>query len=120
VHLHKNKDIFAVGELPLKDFASALGLPGAPKVKFANKDAALNKKNVQHVPVHNIAENASDESSDEEETHMPSKVHPFILRRTSKTSSDTDELSSSLLSERNMIACSSERTRTSCQNITIE
>ncbi|TKY88847.1 hypothetical protein EX895_002088 [Sporisorium graminicola] len=43
VHLQKNKDIFDVTALPLEPFAAALGLPGAPKVKFV-KEAAKAKK----------------------------------------------------------------------------
>lgn len=79
MHLHKNKDIFKVSELPLKDFAFAFGLPGAPKVKFAKRDAALQKTNAQHSPVPAIAGGSSDESSDEEETHLPMKVYNFDM-----------------------------------------
>ena len=43
IHLQKNKDIFDVTALPLEPFAAALGLPGAPKVKFV-KEAAKAKK----------------------------------------------------------------------------
>ena len=34
VHLHRDKHTFDVAALPLAAFAAALGLPGAPKVKF--------------------------------------------------------------------------------------
>lgn len=37
IHLQKNKKVFDVASLPIDDYASSLGLPGAPKVKFVNK-----------------------------------------------------------------------------------
>ncbi|KAG6811624.1 hypothetical protein H0H92_006588 [Tricholoma furcatifolium] len=45
VHLHKDKSIFKVNELPIDRFAESLGLPGAPKVKFLDKEIAKQKKN---------------------------------------------------------------------------
>ena len=38
IHLHKDKETFSVAKLPLTEFAAALGLPGAPKIKLV-KDA---------------------------------------------------------------------------------
>ncbi|CAG8593236.1 14038_t:CDS:10 [Funneliformis mosseae] len=37
VYLQSDKSIFKVDELPAEEFASALGLPGAPKIKFIKK-----------------------------------------------------------------------------------
>lgn len=68
VHLKSNKDIFKVSELPLKEFAASLGLPGAPKVKFVKQGAA--STNAKH-PASPSAEDGNDESSDEEETKLP-------------------------------------------------
>lgn len=34
IHLHRDKNTFDVAALPLADFAAALGLPGAPKIKL--------------------------------------------------------------------------------------
>jgi hypothetical protein len=34
VYLQSDKSIFKVDKLPAEDFAAALGLPGAPKIKF--------------------------------------------------------------------------------------
>lgn len=67
--------------MPLKDFAAALGLPGAPKVKFANKDTLALKKNAQHVVAPTVVEDQSeDESSDEEETHISTTAAPEKVR----------------------------------------
>jgi ATP-dependent RNA helicase DDX10/DBP4 len=130
VHLHRDKEIFKIAELPLKEFAASLGLPGAPKVKFVNKDVASRKKNAQYiapVPVGLTEEDSGVASSGEEETHIPSKgsgdpsssgkdkvrknilaiIFPFLL-------------GSSIvrrLSERSTTGCSSARIRTSFQNI---
>lgn len=45
VYLHKDKAIFQLDKLPAERFATSLGLPGAPKIKFLAKDAASKKKN---------------------------------------------------------------------------
>ncbi|KAK7440264.1 ATP-dependent RNA helicase dbp4 [Stygiomarasmius scandens] len=43
IYLHKDKSIFRLAELPVEKFAEALGLPGAPKIKFLNKEVAKQK-----------------------------------------------------------------------------
>ncbi|KAJ7905156.1 P-loop containing nucleoside triphosphate hydrolase protein [Mycena leptocephala] len=45
IHLHKDKSIFKLTELPVERFAESLGLPGAPKIKFLSKEVAKQKKN---------------------------------------------------------------------------
>ncbi|KAG6909727.1 hypothetical protein DXG01_015715 [Tephrocybe rancida] len=49
VHLHKDKSIFKVNELPVQRYAESLGLPGAPKIKFLDKDIAKHKKNASRI-----------------------------------------------------------------------
>ncbi|CAO1620908.1 unnamed protein product [Parajaminaea phylloscopi] len=44
VYLQKDKETFDVLELPLEKYAAALGLPGAPKVKFVKDASAARKK----------------------------------------------------------------------------
>ncbi|KZT08099.1 DEAD-domain-containing protein [Laetiporus sulphureus 93-53] len=48
VHLHKDKSIFKLTELPVERFAEALGLPGMPKIKFLGREMAKQKKNASH------------------------------------------------------------------------
>ncbi|EKM57131.1 uncharacterized protein PHACADRAFT_119388 [Phanerochaete carnosa HHB-10118-sp] len=48
VHIMKDKSIFKLEELPVQRYAEALGLPGAPKIKFLNKEIAKAKKNASH------------------------------------------------------------------------
>lgn len=45
VYLHKDKNIFKVGELPVERFAESLGLPGAPKIKFLRDGITKQRKN---------------------------------------------------------------------------
>lgn len=45
IHLHKDKSIFKIDELPVERFAESLGLPGMPKIKFLSKEAAKKRKN---------------------------------------------------------------------------
>lgn len=45
VHLQKDKGIFDVHKLDLEQYASSMGLPGAPRVKFVKGDDAKTKKN---------------------------------------------------------------------------
>lgn len=45
VYLQKDKSIFKLDELPVDKFAESLGLPGAPKIKFLNKEQAKKQKN---------------------------------------------------------------------------
>ncbi|KZO94678.1 DEAD-domain-containing protein [Calocera viscosa TUFC12733] len=51
VHLHKNKDVFKLDQLPIKRYAASLGLPGAPRIKFrkGQGEAAKVKKNASRV-----------------------------------------------------------------------
>jgi ATP-dependent RNA helicase DDX10/DBP4 len=43
IYLHKDKAIFKLAELPAERFAQSLGLPGAPKIKFLNKELTKQK-----------------------------------------------------------------------------
>lgn len=45
VNVQKDKEIFNVKELPLEEFAAALGLPGAPKIKFIRGEDTKSLKN---------------------------------------------------------------------------
>ncbi len=63
VHLQKDKEVFKLKELPLEEFASSLGLPGAPKIKFLKGDNAKTLKNAPR--------QAISSSEDEDEEHPP-------------------------------------------------
>ena len=61
VHLQKDKDIFKLKELPLEEYASSLGLPGAPKIKFLKGNNAKTLKNAPRQAV------SSSEGEDEDD-----------------------------------------------------
>ncbi|KAM0717455.1 hypothetical protein Q7P37_007307 [Cladosporium fusiforme] len=44
LHVQKDKGVFKLEKYPLEQFASSLGLPGAPKIKFLKADAEEVKK----------------------------------------------------------------------------
>lgn len=78
VHVQKDKSIFKLEELPVQRFAESLGLPGAPKIKFLNKEIAKRKKNASHI-VSNLESQSSsskvagpdDVSSDSDDEEAP-------------------------------------------------
>ncbi|GAA5993851.1 hypothetical protein JCM11641_000956 [Rhodosporidiobolus odoratus] len=69
IHLQKDKSIFKLDDLPLEEFAAALGLAGAPKIKFNTKQQASAAKNkirqVEDIRKE-MAEKDEDESEEEE------------------------------------------------------
>ena len=82
VHLHKDKAIFKVHELPVGAFAESLGLPGTPKIKFLSREQTKGRKNASRTVAAlqaqidaekkdggtSVKENASDSGSDESES----------------------------------------------------
>lgn len=76
VHLHKDKSIFKVTELPANEFAESLGLPGAPKIKFLSKEVAKQKKNTDR-RVNAAKQQALEEKQDSaEEESDDGDIHP--------------------------------------------
>jgi ATP-dependent RNA helicase DDX10/DBP4 len=73
VFLQKNKQVFKVDELPLEEFASALGLPGQPKVKFLNKRT---KDSVKH---YNVADEEEKKEKDKEKSKT--KIERMFARK---------------------------------------
>jgi ATP-dependent RNA helicase DDX10/DBP4 len=73
VHLYKDKSIFKVDELPVEKFAESLGLPGAPKIKFLNRELVRKQKNSSRTvaaiqaEIEAEAKQASDNDDDSEE-----------------------------------------------------
>ena len=61
IHLQKDKEIFRLKELPLEEYASSLGLPGAPKIKFLKGNNAKTLKNAPRQAM------SSSEDKDEED-----------------------------------------------------
>jgi len=49
VHLHHDKSIFKVDELPIGAFAASLGLAGTPKIRFLSRAQAKERKNAPRI-----------------------------------------------------------------------
>lgn len=45
IYVQKDKEVFKINEYDLEGFATSMGLPGAPKIKFRKGDDTKNKKN---------------------------------------------------------------------------
>ncbi|KAF7366467.1 RNA helicase [Mycena sanguinolenta] len=71
IHLHKDKSIFKLTELPAERFAESLGLPGAPKIKFLTKEMAKQKKKQEKA----AAANAEEDSDEEEDSGDEGDLH---------------------------------------------
>ncbi|KAJ7220429.1 P-loop containing nucleoside triphosphate hydrolase protein [Mycena haematopus] len=67
IHLHKDKSIFKLAELPAQRFAESLGLPGAPKIKFLTKEMAKQKKNMSRAVAAAQAEVRKEKADDDAE-----------------------------------------------------
>ncbi|KAJ4480397.1 DEAD-domain-containing protein [Lentinula edodes] len=79
VHLHKDKTIFKVAELPANEFAESLGLPGAPKIKFLSKEVAKQKKNTDrrvNAAKQLALEEKQDSADENEEESDDGDIHP--------------------------------------------
>ncbi|KFY68072.1 hypothetical protein V497_00012 [Pseudogymnoascus sp. VKM F-4516 (FW-969)] len=61
VYLQKDKEIFKIDEIDLEGFASSMGLPGAPKIKFQKGNDAKKLKNAPRATL----ESSDDESGSE-------------------------------------------------------
>ena len=70
VHLQKDKEIFKLKELPLEEYASSLGLPGAPKIKFLKGD---NAKTLKNAPRQAMSSSEDEAEEDQPEGESKSK-----------------------------------------------
>lgn len=73
VYVQKDKDTFNLKALQLDDYASSLGLPGAPRIKFIKGDDTKERKNAPR-PLHL----SSDEDESEGEDGKKKKEEPQV------------------------------------------
>jgi ATP-dependent RNA helicase DDX10/DBP4 len=69
VYLQSDKEVFQLEKLPLEEFASSLGLPGAPRIKFLKADSG-EMKNRKNAPRHVAGIESSDEENDGREADV--------------------------------------------------
>ncbi|KAJ1301101.1 hypothetical protein OPQ81_003517 [Rhizoctonia solani] len=85
IYLQRDKSIFQLDKLPLDAFAAALGLPGAPKVKFIDQAMAKKRKNesrqAQLAAAQADAEESGAESASGSESEDEDKDNPLAERQ---------------------------------------
>ena len=64
----KDKEVFDLQKLPLEDFATSLGLPGAPRIKFQKGDDAKRLKNASRQTHISSSEDEENESQQKPKT----------------------------------------------------
>lgn len=64
VHLHRDKSIFKVKDLPVEKYSESLGLPGTPKIKFLSREQTKGRKNASRITTVTEAEMESEREED--------------------------------------------------------
>lgn len=62
IHVQKDKEIFKLDKLPLEEYASSMGLPGAPKIKFMKGDDAKARKNAPRTKLSDSEDSGEEEA----------------------------------------------------------
>lgn len=87
IHLQANKAVFKVAELPVEELALALGLPGAPKLRFVARSA---EKNASRQAQAAMSRDSSDDHSDEDQSDAddddmtPASSRKYVAKSTAK------------------------------------
>ncbi|KAJ1708403.1 DEAD box RNA helicase (Hca4) [Aspergillus flavus] len=85
VYVQKDKEVFKLKELKLEDFASSLGLPGAPRIKFIKGDDTKERKNASRATAYLSSDDDSDEGgekkSKKDEKQVRTKYDRMFERR---------------------------------------
>ncbi|KAH7337634.1 DEAD-domain-containing protein [Rhizoctonia solani] len=91
IYLQKDKSIFQLDKLPLDAFAAALGLPGAPKVKFIDQAMAKKRKNESRQAQLAATQADAEESSAESEagSEGEGEAGPSVERPGESLANDT-------------------------------
>ncbi|MCJ1335327.1 ATP-dependent RNA helicase dbp4 [Bachmanniomyces sp. S44760] len=79
VNIQKDKDVFKMNELPLEEFSTSMGLPGAPRIKFRRGEDVKAIKNAPRTAL------SSSEDEDDEQAQPVGETKP---KETVKTKYD--------------------------------
>ncbi|KAK6544597.1 ATP-dependent RNA helicase dbp4 [Orbilia ellipsospora] len=71
VYVQKDKEIFDLEKLPVQEFATSLGLPGAPRIKFLKGEDVKQRKNAPRALLKD--EDSSDEDESDEDASKKEK-----------------------------------------------
>ena len=100
VYLQSNKAVFKVQELPIEEYSSAIGLPGCPKMKFAEKNNNKNISRQFQQPEESKQDDSEDESvesisqkdSEDESKEAEEEMDEFLTIKRSIDEVDLDEI----------------------------
>ncbi|KAE8320089.1 ATP-dependent RNA helicase dbp4 [Aspergillus sergii] len=85
VYIQKDKEVFKLKDLKLEDFASSLGLPGAPRIKFIKGDDTKERKNASRATAYMSSDDDSDEGGEKktkkDEKQVRTKYDRMFERR---------------------------------------
>lgn len=79
LYLQKDKEIFDINKYDLEGYASSMGLPGAPKIKFQKGDSGKRLKNAPRAALSSDDESGEDEKPKKKEVRT--KVDRMFERR---------------------------------------
>ncbi|KAL4907136.1 hypothetical protein BDW74DRAFT_148636 [Aspergillus multicolor] len=74
VYVQKDKETFNLKELKLDDFASSLGLPGTPRIKFIKGDDTKERKNAPRATAYMSSDDDSDEDGEKKKQPKEKEV----------------------------------------------
>ncbi|KAL8653557.1 MAG: hypothetical protein Q9226_003802 [Calogaya cf. arnoldii] len=77
IHLQKDKEVFKLDQLPLEEYSTSLGLPGAPRVKFVKGD---NTKSLKNAPRRQELSSSDDEGEDDMEDQNVTNNKPAAVK----------------------------------------
>lgn len=80
-YLQRDKEVFDVGALPLTEYASALGLPGAPRIRFVKSSAKAADNNTSAGGQDSSDEESAAGSSNQQTRKARDKVSKLMTRQ---------------------------------------
>ncbi|TGO40020.1 hypothetical protein BHYA_0043g00060 [Botrytis hyacinthi] len=81
VFLQKDKEIFNINEVDLEGFASSMGLPGAPKIKFQKGNDAKSVKNAPRGAIESSDDDSETEKKPKKKEEVRTKYDRMFERR---------------------------------------
>jgi ATP-dependent RNA helicase DDX10/DBP4 len=81
VHIQKDKNVFKVQNLDLKQFAASMGLPGAPRVKFVKGEDAKRRKNAPRQLLAVSSDSEGGDAGKKEKPEVKTKYDRMFQRR---------------------------------------
>ncbi|ESZ95212.1 ATP-dependent RNA helicase DBP4 [Sclerotinia borealis F-4128] len=81
VYLQKDKEVFNINDVDLEGFASSMGLPGAPKIKFQKGNDAKNIKNAPRGAIESSDEDSETEKKPKKKDEVRTKYDRMFERR---------------------------------------